>query len=357
MFKDWRKGWKDFFTYRNKEQQAYFDARLAGKAPDRPWAVIKDDIDQRYVAMVAKEDEFLAKIDKRVASFLPDNEVRAYYLAWRNKARELRALDKAEVAQLYERIAGLSPRAREAEFTKFWQERLVSYEEMRQTDRIGNAAIAGDARAQQALAADVAQKAPPPTAQAVPKAAQEAVYRGTKPGAIGMDTYGGGGVHWTPEEDIAKGFGDVEKKYISPQAKRLRLSDSSGLLKSGEEELSRIVGEKVNLQNLYDNGFPPGYIQKIKDEGYDLIEFSNIEGREYYILNDEVLQEAAKVAPAEVTQAVPEAAQVLTKKDLSPKPGKAYRWMPQSELEKLQGNEHVAELLKDCAEALCQVPV
>ena len=32
-----------------------------------------------------------------------------------------------------------------------------------------------------------------------------------------------------------------------------------------------------------------------------------------------------------------------------------HRCLVQSELEKLQGNEHVAELLQDCAEALCQV--
>jgi len=34
-----------------------------------------------------------------------------------------------------------------------------------------------------------------------------------------------------------------------------------------------------------------------------------------------------------------------------------HRCLVQSELEKLQGNEHVAELLQDCAEALCEVPV
>ena len=33
-----------------------------------------------------------------------------------------------------------------------------------------------------------------------------------------------------------------------------------------------------------------------------------------------------------------------------------HRCLVQSELEKLQGNEHVAELLQDCANALCQVP-
>jgi hypothetical protein len=33
-----------------------------------------------------------------------------------------------------------------------------------------------------------------------------------------------------------------------------------------------------------------------------------------------------------------------------------HRCMVQSELERLQGNEYIAELLKDCAEALCRVP-
>ena len=34
-----------------------------------------------------------------------------------------------------------------------------------------------------------------------------------------------------------------------------------------------------------------------------------------------------------------------------------HRCMVQAELEILQGNVHIAELLQDCAEALCEVPV
>ena len=34
-----------------------------------------------------------------------------------------------------------------------------------------------------------------------------------------------------------------------------------------------------------------------------------------------------------------------------------HRCLVQSELEKLQGNEHIAELLQDCAQALCNLQV
>lgn len=141
-FGEWRRGWKQFFQYRQKQYRAFFEAARSGKKVD--WKALQADMNARYRALIEQETELMAKMDKSIASQLSGPDRKVFEKA-REIAAELRKADKEALIRVREEIEELgNPTER---FQKFWQERQLRYNEMYQVDRASVAASQGDPNA------------------------------------------------------------------------------------------------------------------------------------------------------------------------------------------------------------------
>src|SRR3990167_7571179 len=146
-FKELRKGWKEFHTLKNAEQDAFFDALLKGKEPPKPWAIMQAEHDARYAAMIEVEDRLTRRMDELIGNLIPDAKQRDLYTIWRKNAADLRLADKEAVVAFRETIKGKSPEARMQAFQKHWQERIKRMGDMKRENKDGLAMMQGEPRA------------------------------------------------------------------------------------------------------------------------------------------------------------------------------------------------------------------
>ena len=157
-FKQWRTETREFFTTRNRLWDAFHEARLARKAPPMTAEAIRQQVDEMYRRLVLNENNLTMKMDEVVSRAIPDADLQRRFLAWRDRAAELRRLDKEGVIAFFEEARGLSPKARQDAFVRFWQQRMGNWAALRDNDRIGMAMMQGDPNAEKLLEAAAAAK-------------------------------------------------------------------------------------------------------------------------------------------------------------------------------------------------------
>lgn len=108
QFRKWRNGWQGFFEWRNATYDEFFRKNLTGKKFRLGWDEITTEADARYTALVDMEDEYIGRIDKLAAQFIPDEVARARYVASRDRVAQLRRLDREIVKDFMARSRGLS---------------------------------------------------------------------------------------------------------------------------------------------------------------------------------------------------------------------------------------------------------
>jgi len=155
-FKQWKRGWRDWWGNKRKIEGEFWDARRAGETPPRGWDDIRAEVSKGYDEMSGKEDELTRKLNELVERSLPP-EFRDTFRSWRTGAADLARNDKEAIKAFWREVEGLPAEERAARFTEFWQGRIQREQEMVQWEHLGNSAMQGDpeaiARLQQADAA------------------------------------------------------------------------------------------------------------------------------------------------------------------------------------------------------------
>lgn len=148
-FQAWRKGWKDFFTWRDRELAKYFKARLEGKSPARTFEDLQGELDARYLRMTEDEVQATRAIDQAAARLLPEDQ-RALFTAWRERVNAWRQADRELVVDFRKQVRQAPPEERPALYTQHWQERQGMWARTWQEERRGLAALQGDQAAREA---------------------------------------------------------------------------------------------------------------------------------------------------------------------------------------------------------------
>jgi hypothetical protein len=161
-FKGIRKGWEDLFAFRNKEYQKVFDSIKEGGVPKQQFDAIRDQIAARVKAMTKSEDQYYQQIDDLMAKQLPDPVQRKMYQNYRDKASELRINDREKTAEFFDAVRHARKEEVPGMWQKYWNEKGMRLEQMRQLDAQGSAAIQGDERATAAFFGDVSPTDQPP---------------------------------------------------------------------------------------------------------------------------------------------------------------------------------------------------
>lgn len=143
LFKDWRKGWKEFFDFKRRGTSAWADGK-------QDWKAFSAEKSRRYREMVAKETELMRKMDESIAAQLP-GPFKETYTKGRKLAEDLRIADKEAVIALFEKQEAASKDEWARLLDEFWKDRKLRYEEMWQVDRATIAASQGDPMAAQYL--------------------------------------------------------------------------------------------------------------------------------------------------------------------------------------------------------------
>ena len=242
-FREIKKGWRDFFSFRNKELEAFFEARLKKKAPRLEWDALMTEIDDRYRDIIRLEELDMRLMDESVAKFLPDPDMTGSFISWRGRVAALRRADKEGVVAFRETLKGLSPDARREAYGKFWQERMKNWSELRDTDRAGLGMLSGDPQARAAFEELAAVER---EANDLAFTAQEKVLRGEA---------------LTPEEVAARA--EFINKYGRPEElfemKQLPYPDVRSELK----RLSGTTREKID----------PTVSRLLEEEAYNMLAF------------------------------------------------------------------------------------
>lgn len=145
-FKDMRKGWQEVFDFRNGEYRKFFEAKLSGKEYKRALEQIQDEVNALYNKMANEEDRLYQQIDDLMADSLDDFSG-GMYRNFRDQASQLRLADRNKTIEFFKNIRKTAKEEQPQLWAKYWQERSVGLEQMRQLEVRGSSAIQGDPKA------------------------------------------------------------------------------------------------------------------------------------------------------------------------------------------------------------------
>lgn len=146
-FKTIKKSWRDFYSWKEKTYETYFDARLKGETPPKDWQIIQADIRARYNNTIASEDKLTRNMNNAVAKAIPDNTTRAYFTSARDYIADVMHEDKVLTVEFWESIRGLSPAAKQDAFKEFWTLRNMRWGQIAKMEELAAAALEGDPQA------------------------------------------------------------------------------------------------------------------------------------------------------------------------------------------------------------------
>lgn len=144
--KEWRKGWEQFFAKRDELWDAFWTAVRSGEEPPVAAEVIQQQLDAGYTAMIGNEARYQAAIDARMVQMLPE-EQRGLFQAWRNRVAEFRTADKESVVAFRRSLRTMPPGMAEQAYKAHWQDRIRSWNQLRQEEQAGLAAMLGNPEA------------------------------------------------------------------------------------------------------------------------------------------------------------------------------------------------------------------
>lgn len=144
--KNWRKGWQDFFEFRENSLNEFFEARAGGKVPKRSFPDIQAELNTRYEGMLRSEYDITRRLDERLAGLIPE-EQRGMFLRWRERVADLRLQDRTSVFQFRERIQGMPGNLRGAAWEEHWGNRRLLWSQIHAEEKNGLAALMGNQEA------------------------------------------------------------------------------------------------------------------------------------------------------------------------------------------------------------------
>ncbi|UOF79210.1 hypothetical protein [Caudoviricetes sp.] len=158
-FKSWKKTWNDFYSFRDKHLNDFWDAIEKGEKPKLTFDEIQSLVNERYNLAVAKESAATRKLDRGVAQFLPEVPQRDTFLAWRKTMEDIRDTDKALVKEFREEILPKvrGQKARYEAYVAHNKERRELITQAWQEANKGKAALKGNPKAQAQYTATVQQ--------------------------------------------------------------------------------------------------------------------------------------------------------------------------------------------------------
>lgn len=140
-FTNLRKGWEDFFSFRNKSYDDFF---AEGSFTKKSLEQLQQEIDKRFDAMFKQEDTLYQAIDDMMSKQLTDKVQRKMYMNYRDQAAELRVRDRQITADFMKRIRNADPEETQKMWQKYWADKMTRLEQMRALDTKGSAALQGD---------------------------------------------------------------------------------------------------------------------------------------------------------------------------------------------------------------------
>ena len=159
-FRKWRSGWQGFFTWRNKTYAEFFGKKLKGEAFAQGWEQIVAEADARYAKSVAREDQFIGRIDELTGRILPEAE-QPLYMSYRARVATWRQADRQMVQDYTQRMAGLTREERRVLWNELWEQRRANWQSVAQEEQAGRAAMAGNQEARATyMTAEAPQVAP-----------------------------------------------------------------------------------------------------------------------------------------------------------------------------------------------------
>lgn len=159
-FKGMKNGWNDFFKFRNESYNAFFEAKKSGQLYEKTFEQLTKEVDSRFSAMVAKEDDFYRNIDDALAEMIPDKEVRNMYTRIRDEAAKVRQADRDATTKFYQDLRKADPGEQPNMWQQYWQDRQKRIADIRDVERRGSAAMQGDVQAMQQFATQTPGNAP-----------------------------------------------------------------------------------------------------------------------------------------------------------------------------------------------------
>jgi hypothetical protein len=144
--KAWRKGWEDFFKFRESSLNDFFEARAAGRKPARSFPDIQAELNTRYQAMLTSEYNVTRRLDERLAGLIPEDQ-RGMFLRWRERVADLRLQDRTSVLQFREQVAGMAGNMRGAAYEQHWNNRRLLWSQLHAEEQNGLAALMGNREA------------------------------------------------------------------------------------------------------------------------------------------------------------------------------------------------------------------
>ncbi len=143
-FKGLKKSWRDFYSWKEKTYEAFFDARLQGKKPPKDWDVITAEVRARYDKAIALEDTATRQMNNIVSQAIPDDTIRAYFVSARNNIADVMKEDKALTVEFWDSLKGMLPKQKQAAFKEFWMERNERWGQIAKMEEVTAAALEGD---------------------------------------------------------------------------------------------------------------------------------------------------------------------------------------------------------------------
>lgn len=148
-FKEIKKGWSDFHKFKESEWNAVFEA-IKAKKPAKSYDEVQDLITHKFDEMVEIEDAATAKVDDLLASSMPPEQAQIFR-EYRDLASQMHRADKEFTSEFWVAYRQ-APKEQKAQLlAQYWRERIQRVAQIRDVEKMGSAALQGDAKGIQDL--------------------------------------------------------------------------------------------------------------------------------------------------------------------------------------------------------------
>lgn len=142
-FQGIRKGWGEFFEFRNAEYKRLFAQELSPADFKSAMASLQVKLDDMYAGMMKQEDALFQKVDDLLVDSVPEDQ-RVLYMTLRDEASRIRQIDRQSTAGFIKKVRDASSDEAPDLWQKYWADRMARLEQMRQLEQLTSAVLQGD---------------------------------------------------------------------------------------------------------------------------------------------------------------------------------------------------------------------
>lgn len=146
-FRDSRKEWEGFFKERQSEYEKFFAARLEGKEYTKTWDSLQTYFDAKYTEVASAEDRLMHQADEAISLNISDPVQRQVFMNYRDTMAQLNKTRKEAVVSFRQSLTGVPKEELQQRWAEFWHEQAQFYQQAKDTDHFGKAAMQGDKNA------------------------------------------------------------------------------------------------------------------------------------------------------------------------------------------------------------------